>query len=484
MASRGATLGALAGAVDTPVSGPADLLIEDVTHDSRQAGPGIMFVALRGSTHDGHAFVGPAHRAGSPAVCVEDPAAASGIPHIVVEDTRSALPVLADTVHGHPSGRLRLVGVTGTNGKTTVTHLVEAIAGAAGLRTGRVGTVGAMIAGEPIAMERTTPEASDFQRLLARMVAADVDVAVVEASSHGIALGRTAHTSFAVAAFTNLSQDHLDFHGDMETYFSVKRRLFDQAERAVVWVDDAWGRRLTDGLEIPVVTVGFSSGAEIRGVCKHLGFDGTTIEVVSADGGAPLVVPLAGRFNAANALVAAAISRGLGIDWDTIAAGIASVKTVPGRFERVEIGKDFTVVVDYAHTPEGVSASVAAARDILADEGRVLVVVGAGGDRDRAKRPLIGRAAAGADVAVLTSDNPRSENPAEIVAQVAEGAQGHGEVVVEVDRRRAIRRALEAARPGDAILVLGKGHETGQEVGGTVVPFDDRDVIRQEAQGR
>jgi UDP-N-acetylmuramoyl-L-alanyl-D-glutamate--2,6-diaminopimelate ligase len=470
-------LAAAVGSHTHPVEG---ITVTDVTHDSRGAGPGVLFVALRGASHDGHDFVATAADAGSPAACVEDPSAAGSLPCIVVPDTRAALPVLADRVHGHPSGRLRLVGVTGTNGKTTVAHLVGAIGRAAGLPTAVAGTLGARILDEPVPTAHTTPEASDFQRLLARMVTAGVDLAAVEVSSHALALGRSDRTEFAVGAFTNLTQDHLDLHGDMESYYLAKRRLFDQSARAVVWVDDSWGRRLATEVDVPCTTVGFESG-DLRGEVVSQRFDGSTVLVSDPDGTVELEPRLAGRFNAANAIVAAAIAREFGIGWDTIAAGVSSISAVPGRFELIDTGRDFTVVVDYAHTPDAIAACVASARDILGPDGRVIVVVGAGGDRDQAKRPLMGAAASRADLAVLTSDNPRSEDPAAIIDEIASGLTDDARVLVEPDRRLAIRAALESARTGDAVLVLGKGHETGQEVGGVISPFDDRAVVRDEA---
>ncbi|HSM01921.1 MAG TPA: UDP-N-acetylmuramoyl-L-alanyl-D-glutamate--2,6-diaminopimelate ligase [Acidimicrobiia bacterium] len=477
------TLRELAGSVSGRVVGEAAVAVSDVTHDSRAAGPGVLFVAVRGFTVDGHDFVTAAAAAGAPAVCVEDEDARHGLPAIVVDDTRAALGALASAVHGNPSEFLRLVGVTGTNGKTTVTHLIESIADAAGLPHAIVGTVGARIGGEPVPVARTTPEATDFQRLLARMVAAGVDVAAVEVSSHALALGRVAATRFTVAAFTNLSRDHLDFHGDMASYLAAKASLFDHADEAVVWVDDPAGATIADRLTIPVTSVG-GEEQEVHVAASDIevGFGGSRFTARGRTGSADIDLPLAGRFNVANALVAAACAEVLGVRWAEIAAGIASVPPVPGRFELVPTPAEFTVVVDYAHTPNGIVAAVAAARDILGGNGRVITVVGAGGDRDRDKRPLMGAAAAAADVAVLTSDNPRSEDPAEILASVAAGAQGSSAVVFEeIDRRRAIRKALEEARPGDAVLILGKGHEPGQDLGSRMVPFDDRVVAREEA---
>ena len=475
------SLADLAATVRGRVVGDGGVRVTDATHDSRSAGPGVLFVAVKGFTIDGHRFVPAAIAAGSPAVCVEDPAFTGGAPAIVVGDTRAAMAPLAAQVHGDPSARLRLVGVTGTNGKTTVTHLVEAIATAAGLSHALVGTVGARIGGRPVPVARTTPEATDFQRLLAWMVDAGVDVAAVEVSSHALALGRVAATSFRVAAFTNLSRDHLDFHGDMESYYAAKASLFAQADRAVIWVDDPAGTRLARSVDRPMITVAIESEADVTAADVVVGFEGSEFEISGPGGRVAVRLPLAGRFNVENALVAAACARALDIGWDDIAAGIAAVPSVPGRFELVDVGRDFTVVVDYAHTPDGVSAAIASARDILAGSGRVVVVVGAGGDRDRPKRPMMGMAASHADVAVLTTDNPRSEAAEDILAAVAGGAKGPGRVVVEIDRRSAIRAALAQACPGDAVLILGKGHEQGQDFGTSVLPFDDRIVAREEA---
>jgi UDP-N-acetylmuramoyl-L-alanyl-D-glutamate--2,6-diaminopimelate ligase len=473
----------LAALVGGRLVGDPATLVSDVTHDSRTAGPGVLFVAVRGFTVDGHRFVPAARATGAAAVCVEeDPG--DGEPALLVADTRAALGPLAARVHGDPSRRLRLVGVTGTNGKTTVTHLIESIAGAAGLTPALVGTVGARIAGRPEVVQRTTPEASDFQRLLARMADAGAQVAAVEVSSHALALGRVAGSRFAVAAFTNLSQDHLDFHPDMEAYYRAKASLFTPplAERAVVWVDDPAGERLAAETPLPVTTVGRRGPATVTAAEVSMALDGSRFLLLGAGAPAPVHLRLAGEFNVANALVAAGVGAALGLPSDSIAAGIGAVATVPGRFEIVETGKDCTVVVDYAHTPDGVATVVATARR-LAGGRRVIAVLGAGGDRDHAKRPRMGAAAAAADLAVITSDNPRSEDPGAIIAQVAAGAaEGPGQVEIEPDRRQAIRRALAVAGPGDVVLILGKGHEQGQEFAGRVLPFDDRAVAREEAQ--
>jgi UDP-N-acetylmuramoyl-L-alanyl-D-glutamate--2,6-diaminopimelate ligase len=481
MEAEPATLGSLAKAVRGRVVGDPGLAVADVTHDSRQSGPGTLFVAIRGHRVDGHRFVPGAHAAGA-AVCVEEGESAPA-PAIVVADTRAALGPLAAGAHGRPSERLTVIGVTGTNGKTTVTHMLEAIVSADGEVPAVLGTVGSRVAGVDLPQERTTPEASDIQRLLARMLEQGVGVAAVEVSSHALALGRVAGTRFRVAAFTNLSQDHLDFHADMEDYYRAKASLFagERADRAVVWIDDPAGRRLAGETALPVTTVGLSGDAEIGARDLEMSLSGSQFVVTRAGVEVPVSLPLAGDFNVGNALVAAACAAEIGIGWDSIAAGIAAVRRVPGRFETVENGEDGTIVVDYAHTPDGVASVIATTRR-LAPGAKVIIVVGAGGDRDRSKRPRMGEAAATGDVVFITSDNPRSEDPAAIAAAVAKGAVGgRAEVMVEIDRRLAIRRAISCAGADDVVLILGKGHEQGQEFAHETVPFDDATVAREEA---
>jgi len=483
MASKPVTIALLADAVGGGVAGYGGITISDVTHDSREAGPGVLFVAVRGFTVDGHDYVRAALEAGSPAVCVEDAAVASGVPAIVVPDARAVLGALAAFTHGKPSNRLDVIGVTGTNGKTTVTHLLEAIITAAGRVPGMVGTVGARIAGSPVPVERTTPEATDFQRLLASMADSGVDVAAVEVSSHALVLGRVDATRFRVVAFTNLSQDHLDFHGDMEDYYRAKASFFVQesADRAVIWVDDPAGRRLAGETALPVTTVGLGPDADVTAGEVVSTLAGSTFTAFGPEGSAAIDLKIPGDFNIANALVAAACAETLGIGWDSIAAGIAAVDRVAGRFEIVKTGEDYTIVVDYAHTPGGIAAAITTTRR-LAPGARLLAVVGAGGDRDKAKRPLMGAAAATADIAFITSDNPRTEDPAAVMEAVAAGAAGgSARLVTEVDRRAAIRSALAEAEAGDVILILGKGHEQGQDFGDAVLPFDDAAVAREEA---
>ena len=456
-----------------------DPAITSVTHDSREVGPGSLFVAIPGALADGHDFVERALASGAAAVAVERDVASPS--QIIVPDTRAALPWLAAAVFGDPSHSLPVVGVTGTNGKTTVTHLLEQIVTADGQTPGVVGTIGARIGETEASVSRTTPEASKLQGLLAEMIDAGVDVAAIEVSSHALSLHRVDAIRFRVAAFTNLMQDHLDFHGDMERYFAAKASLFtaDRVEHAVIAVDDEAGRRIAENTDVPLTTVAISRDADITAssVVEHV--DTTSFTISSPVGTFPVHVAIAGRFNVQNALVATGIALELGIAPESIARGLASVGTIPGRFERIPTVGGPGVVVDYAHTPDAIKAVVDGARNLV--DGRVIVVVGAGGDRDREKRPAMGQAAGSADLLFLTTDNPRSEDPEAILAALTSGIDASAAVVIEPDRRLAIRRAIQSAAADDIVLILGKGHETGQEIAGRIKPFDDRRVAREEA---
>ena len=473
-------LAELARAVGAEVAGSGRVPIHEVTHDSRRVRPGSLFVAVRGFNADGHDFLAQAVERGAAAVCVEV-RQDIGIPQLIVPNGRAALPVLAAVVHRHPSQRLRVVGVTGTNGKTTVVHLLESIATAAGIKNAVVGTIGARIAGRSVPVGRTTPEATDLQRLLAEMADEGVEIAAIEVSSHALALGRVDEVSFAVGAFTNLTQDHLDFHRDMEDYFAAKASLFEarRTRQAVIWVDDPYGSRLADEAVIPVTRVGMTPGADVRASSVEVNPTGSTFQLAVRNDSCEIDLPLGGAFNIENALVAAACAHVLGVTLTDIEAGLQNAPQIPGRFELVSGSRGFSVIVDYAHTPEGIDAAVAAARSM--SHAAIIVVVGAGGDRDRLKRPRMGSAAGAADIAIITSDNPRSEDPLAIIAEVVSGVgDRQAELRVVPDRRAAIRTALGMAGEGDVVLILGKGHEQGQELAGRVEPFDDRVVAREE----
>ncbi len=467
--------------------------VTGVTHDSREVRPGDLYAALPGFRTHGAEFVAGAATAGAVAV-LTDPAGAgrataTGLPVLVVDDPRSRLGALASAVYGDPSRDLLVVGVTGTNGKTTTSYLVDAGFRAAGHLTGVIGTVGTRVGDDVVPTARTTPEATDVHALLAVMRERGVTAVTMEVSSHALRLGRVDGVRFDVAGFTNLSPDHLDFHVDLEDYFDAKSTLFttERTDRAVVCVDDAWGRRL--------VARATAAGLAPTTYAVERAADWTVDGVVSVPGGSvmrghgpagedvPLEVRLPGMFNVANAIGALALLVESGVDPLVAADGIAACDGVPGRMERVpdpDPGRGLLALVDYAHTPDAVARVIAAARE--GARGRVVVVLGAGGDRDPHKRAAMGEAAArGADLVVVTDDNPRSEDPAAIRAAVLRGAATvPGTPVVEVgDRRRAIAHAVSTAAAGDVVLVLGKGHEQGQEVAGAVTPFDDRVVLAE-----
>lgn len=476
MPDRGRTVAQLAGSVQGTVIGDPETPVNDVTHDSRRAGPGTMYVALRGERTDGHRFVPDAVAAGAAAVCVEHPVE-TGVAQLVVEDTRQAIGPLASEVHGHPSASLIVVGVTGTNGKTTVTHFVESMAGSAGMTSGVMGTIGTRSAGVAAPTSLTTPEAPDFQRILAGMRDDGVDLVAVEVSSHALELGRVRGTRFAVAAFTNLSQDHLDFHGDMGAYRDAKRRLFTEYDvgAAVINVDDPVGADLATVYRGELITVGTSGDLSFRDVQTHPTH--TVFTLSGPFGERTITAPVIGEFNVSNLVLAAACCIAAGLPAEQVIEAMTSVRGVPGRYQVVSGDDPITVIVDYAHTPEGVATAVRTARGL--SKGRVIGLIGAGGDRDRAKRPAMGEAISSADLAVITSDNPRNEDPSAIAAAVMSGVRPGVEHILEIDRRRAIELAIGAARDGDVVLILGRGHEPVQDLGTERIPFDDRQVAAE-----
>jgi UDP-N-acetylmuramoyl-L-alanyl-D-glutamate--2,6-diaminopimelate ligase len=482
---RRVPLKALAAQIRGGVRGDGETAVSDVVLDTRRVTRGALFCCVPGSRVDGHDLAGAALEAGAAALCVQRPLELDA-PQLLVGSVRAALAPLADAFFDSPSRRMGLVGVTGTNGKTTTAFMLEAIFRAAGLVPGLVGTVEVRIGDSRLAVAHTTPEAPDLQRLLAEMADSGVQAAAMEVSSHGLALGRVDATRFRSAIFTNLTQDHLDFHRDLEDYFQAKRRLLTPAFTSVgvVNIDDPYGRRLAhEAAGIELVTTGRSAEADWRASEVEGALDGSAFRLAGPAGSRRVRLRLGGHFNVANALGALAAAAAFGIDLDTAIAGVESLAGVPGRFERVDAGQPFTVLVDYAHTPDSLENVLRAARAVT--RGRVLVVFGCGGDRDRAKRPLMGEIAAKlADFTVVTSDNPRSEPPEAIVAQIVEGVRrsaGPDRYQAVVDRRAAIRLALELALPGDAVIVAGKGHEQGQELaGGHRVRFDDRLVAAEE----
>jgi UDP-N-acetylmuramoyl-L-alanyl-D-glutamate--2,6-diaminopimelate ligase len=490
-----------AAGIPAPPDGD-DVPIAGLAYRSESVTPGALFFCVPGFVVDGHQFAPDAVRRGAAALVCERPLG-SGVPEVVVASVREAMGRLAGVFEGKPTARLRVAGVTGTNGKTTTAFLLRHVLEGAGVQTGLLGTVHSVVGGRVEEVERTTPEAIDLQATFARMLAGGDEACVMEVSSHALDLHRTAGIEFDCAVFTNLTQDHLDFHGTLDDYYGAKRRLFlpesgAAPPAAVVNLDDEWGRRLA--VEIAeadphgLVTYALDRDAEYRARAVRYDAAGSSFECATAAGAVAVRVPLPGLFNVYNALAAIAAAGTLGVPLDAAAAALESARRVPGRFEPVDEGQGFGVLVDYAHTPDSLENVLASARGLLdqaGGDGRLIVVFGAGGDRDREKRPLMGAAARRlADHTLVTSDNPRSEEPNAIIASIVAGAEGAvpaGEgsaVEVEVDRRTAIERAMELARPGDIVLIAGKGHEQGQEFeDGRKVPFDDREVAREALRG-
>jgi len=463
----------IAALAPSDVLGQAPVEIADLAYDARAAGPGSLFFCVPGTRSDGHDFAADALANGAVALVVERPLEVDA-PQLVVPSARAAMAVAADEFFGRPTEELEVAGVTGTNGKTTTAFLLYAILAAAGRRPGLLGTIESRVGGERRPAVRTTPEAIDLQREFREMLDAGDRSAAVEATSHGSALGRLDHVRFSALVFTNLTQDHLDFHGTLEAYFDAKRRLFTETRPpAAVNVGDEHGRRLAEELRghNELLTFGFADDADLRPEELELGPRGARFNA----GGIELETRLRGRFNVENVLGAVAAARLLGISDEAIAYGVKELRGVPGRFEAVDEGQPFAVLVDYAHTPDSLENVLRTARDLA--QNRVLCVFGCGGDRDRGKRPLMGRIATElADVAIVTSDNPRSEEPATIIAEILEGAP---EAEVEPDRREAIARAIGEAGEGDVVVIAGKGHEQGQQFADRTIPFDDREVARE-----
>jgi UDP-N-acetylmuramoyl-L-alanyl-D-glutamate--2,6-diaminopimelate ligase len=464
------------------VIGGRSVEILDLAYDTRRVREQTLFFCVPGATRDGHDLAGAAVDAGAVALVVERPVEAA-VPQLVVESVRASMAVAADVFFDAPTEQLTVAGVTGTAGKTTTSYLLRAILEADGRQTGLVGTVEWVIGREPRDAPHTTPEAIDLQRLFREMLDRGDDAVSLEASSHGSHYRRLDRVRFDALCFTNLTPEHLDLHGDMEEYFQAKRRLFTAVAPppAAVNVGDPYGRRLADELagahRAPLVTFGLRPEAEVRAGSLELGAHGSTFTAA----GLSIETPLLGIFNVENVLGAVAAAMLLDVDDDAIVDGIRTVRGVPGRFEAVDEGQEFAVVVDYSHKPDALGSALRASRTL--GPGALTVVFGAGGDRDRAKRPEMGRIARElADRVIVTSDNPRSEEPLAIVEQILQGAGT--DVEIDLDRHSAIEKAIAGAAPGDVVLIAGKGHERGQEIAGVVHPFDDREVAREALRRR
>lgn len=463
-----------------------DVAVTGVAADSRQVRPGSVFIAVPGYQTDGHNYIAAAIAAGAAAVVYQSPGfegLIANTPSLRVDDARTATAIVADRFFDHPSGKMDVIAVTGTNGKTTTVTMLDAIFRTAGLTPGTVGTLGATVGDQHVSGDRTTPDAVGLQSAFARMVDAGVTHAAVEITSHALDLHRAYGTRFASAVFTNLSQDHLDWHHTMEAYFASKAVLFTDYLRfspgmkGAVNVDDAWGRRLAEAARCEVITYGMDTPADVGALDPRLSPLGTQFELNVRGTARAVRTPLAGRHNIYNCLAAAAAAHAVGIDLDSIVGGLEVVVRVDGRLERVPRDCDFTVLVDYAHTPEALQNVLTAVRDLT--PGRVICVFGCGGDRDRSKRPKMGAIAADlSDVVVVTSDNPRSEVPEAIIGDILAGIE-RTDVIVEPDRRAAISAAIGLAEAGDVVLLAGKGHETYQEFASGRIDFDDRLVAAE-----
>ncbi|MDR5683041.1 MAG: UDP-N-acetylmuramoyl-L-alanyl-D-glutamate--2,6-diaminopimelate ligase [Armatimonadota bacterium] len=472
------------------VHGDPYVAIAGVTHDSREVGPGFLFCAIPGVRYDGHDFTAEAAQRGAAALLVQRRVEVA-LPQAVVPSVREAIGPVASAYWGHPSRALRVIGVTGTNGKGAVTYLTRAVLEAGGITCGIIGTIGAVVGGRRVSLRRTTPEAPELQQLLASMRDASLAAVAMEVASHALAMERVGGVRFVAAGFTNLTQDHLDFHGTMEAYRAAKARLFERVEAdgvSVINRDDPHGVFMASRSRAPVVTYGLGDDADVRAQGLEMSARGCAFEVLTPVGRAWFSIPIAGMFNVYNALCAVALGLHCGVPLDAMADALRAFPGIPGRFELVDAGQPFAVVVDYAHTPDGLDNVLRTARQIA--HGRLIAVFGCGGDRDPAKRPEMGRIAVRlADHVVVTSDNPRSENPMAIIEDIVAGIRGEvedllgrpalGTYEVEPDRRAAIRRAIAMARPGDIVVICGKGHEDYQILRDRTIPFDDREEARQ-----
>jgi len=469
-----------------PLSGDlADREVVGVAHDSRRVKPGWVFVAIRGEQRDGADFAEDALVRGAVAVVSDRPLRLSRpVPQFIVTDCRRALAALANHFYGRPSRRLKIVGVTGTNGKTTTTFMLRSIIETAGHRCGLLGTICYDTGRRVLPASITTPESVDVQEFLAEMVAEGIEYAAVEVSSHALCMRRVDFVRFAAAVFTNLSEEHMDYHRTMKAYRRAKAELFRRlgpADTALINADDPAGRSMAAATCARVVWFGRASGAEITARLRRADLAGIEMTLHTPEGSADLKLPLIGDHNVYNALGAGGAALALGFDLECVRDGLQRMSTVPGRLERVPCEKDVTVLVDYAHTDHALEAVLGGLRRLAAK--RILLVFGAGGDRDRAKRPRMGRVAErGADVVWVTSDNPRSEEPLAIIQEILSGVRHRNRVQVQPDREAAIAEAIRAAEPGDLVLIAGKGHERTQRFCDTVIPFDDRDAVRRALQ--
>jgi len=478
------------------VSGDTAINITSIAHDSRQVVPGTLFVCLTGAKVDGHQFIAQARERGAAAVLVEKKLddMVAGLTVITVPDTRSAMQIVTPAFFDYPAKKMRLIGVTGTNGKTTTTHIIRSILSKAGFNVGLIGTIHALIGSQVLPMKNTTPDVIDLQALLAKMAEAGMDYAVMEVSSHAVALNRIAGCEFDVGVFTNMTRDHLDFHETFENYMDAKAGLFRSlgadgsvkaGKTAVINMDDKAGDTMRANSSCPVVSYGLQEDVSLRAVDIDVHANGVSFVIEGQFGRIPLDLKITGIFNVYNVLAAVGAAVAENVAWPVIKTALEEFESVPGRFELVRTNLPFSIIVDYAHTPDGLENILKTAREFA--QGRIIVVFGCGGDRDRTKRPIMGQLAVQyADVAIATSDNPRTEDPAAILREIEAGMRQGDETdrnyEIILDRRTAIKRAMEIAGKQDIVIIAGKGHETYQILGTETIHFDDREVARQLAQ--
>lgn len=469
-----------------------DVEIRNLQYDSRNVQRGDCFFAIRGTGADGHRFIESAINSGAAAVVLENDAALpesmflhTGVIKIVVPDSRKTLALMAANYYGHPSDHLTMVGVTGTNGKTTTTHIIRSILEAAGQNVGLIGTIEYKIGNQVTPASHTTPESLELNQLLARMVESGCSSVSMEVSSHALHQYRIHGLHFNVGVFTNLTQDHLDYHGSMDEYFKAKKLLFDglvESSCAITNADDEWGWKMLGSTRARQIAYGVNETADVQAKDIQLSLNGTSFTIQYRDQSTLISSPLVGRFNVYNILAAFSAGIALELSTDVIATGIANVKSVRGRFERIPSPRGWTAVIDYAHTPDALEKCLRTIHDVLPEtnRGRIITVFGAGGDRDRTKRPLMGSVVGSlSDIVVVTSDNPRTEDPQRIMDDIIQGIPGGATMIREVDRRAAIEGALQQAKPGDVILIAGKGHEDYQVIGREKIHFSDREIVEE-----
>lgn len=468
--------------------GERAITVEGITCDSRQVEPGFLFVAIEGFKTDGHRFIEDAVSRGASALVVQKQVPVPReIPWVQIPDTRRGLALMAARFYGFPCHKMQVIGVTGTNGKTTTTHMIKAVLDEAGKKTGLIGTIHNMVGERILPVTHTTPESVDLEKLLAQMVEEQVETAVMEVSSHALALSRVEGCRFDVAVFTNITQDHLDFHRDMEDYLAAKMKLFTGAGVSVINADDPHSPRVVEGSTGKIITYGIEKNADVMARDIRVTPGGVSFMAVGSRGAVRVNLQLTGLFNVYNSLAAFAVGVEEGLKPADIKRALEKVKGVPGRFELVNKGQQFAVIVDYAHTPDGLQNILSTAREFT--RGRLITVFGCGGDRDRTKRPLMGEIGVSmSDMAVITSDNPRTEDPEKIIEDILAGVEEvkHARYTVIQDRRSAIACAIKSARPGDVVVIAGKGHETYQEINGERYHFDDREeagIILEELDG-